>query len=161
MNKEKYVEITQKVMSDKTPLQVDIDIMSAWLLVSGLQLTVKHPAVSDIVKSELTEIAHQFQARIVEAHPEAEELLDMGWDEQFDVDEDGEFVNQANEACKHENKTLFGDIADGIYLGCLDCGQTLQTWDRTGNCPDWIPQELHNDVRNGVSIFYVLGDEHE
>jgi hypothetical protein len=36
MDEKKYVAITEKVMSDKTPLQVDIDIMSAWLLVSAL-----------------------------------------------------------------------------------------------------------------------------
>jgi hypothetical protein len=94
MDQTKYIEITRKVMSDKTPLQVDIDIVSAWLLVSGLQLTVKHPGISIHLKKQLTRIARAFQARIVEHHPEAEELLEMGWNENFDVDSDGEFVNQ-------------------------------------------------------------------
>lgn len=81
-------------MSDKTPLQVDIDIMSAWLLISGLQLAVKHPGISVHMKKHLTRIGRAFQARIVEHHPEAEELLEMGWNSEFDVDENGDFVNQ-------------------------------------------------------------------
>lgn len=95
MDEKKYVEITAKVMSDKTPLQVDIDIMSAWLLVSSLQLAVKHPGLSNPMKTMLTRIARTFQARIAEHHPEADELLNMGWNEAYDVDDKGEFVNSS------------------------------------------------------------------
>lgn len=139
MDEQKYIEITKKVMSDKSPLMVDIDIMSAWLLVSGLQLTVKHPALSEHMKKALTGLAHQFQARIIEVHPEAEELIEMGWNEAYDVDEDGEFVN----ACPHQNKMLFVSPTTGhIDLACNDCGEYIEHWDGLGEAPDWVPDEL-------------------
>ena len=91
---EKFLEITKKVMSDDTPLPVMIDIMQAWLLVSGLQLLIKHPDVSQQMKDVWEHTARQFQEAIVELHPEAKELIEMGWNTDYDVDENGNFVNQ-------------------------------------------------------------------
>jgi len=46
MNQKEAIELTAKVMADQTPLQVTIDIQSAWLLVSAFQLSTRHPGLS-------------------------------------------------------------------------------------------------------------------
>ncbi len=94
MDEEKYVEILKEVMSDDSPLTVKMDIMQAWMLVSGLQLLTRHPEVNQQLKDMWTHTARQFQEAILEQHPEAEELIEMGWNTDFDVDENGNFVNQ-------------------------------------------------------------------
>jgi hypothetical protein len=142
MDEKKYVAITEKVMSDKTPLQVDIDIMSAWLLVSALQLTVKHPELSQPMKSMLTKIARAFQARIAEHHPEADELLEMGWNAAYDVDKDGKFISPVA-TCSHERVMVFMfPSGKGADLGCLDCDAYLDKWDGKGTPPEWYPNNF-------------------
>ncbi len=94
MDAKKFEAIGVKVMKDDTPLTVTIDIMQAWILVSGLQLLCRHPLVSQHMKDIWTHSGRQFQEAILEVHPDAEELMEMGWNEDFDVDENGDFVNQ-------------------------------------------------------------------
>lgn len=94
MDAEQFVEIGVKVLKDDTPLTVTIDIMQAWILVSGLQLLCRHPGVSQQMKDIWTHSGRQFQEAIAEAHPDAEELMEMGRNTDFDVDEEGVFVNQ-------------------------------------------------------------------
>lgn len=84
IDERKFMEITARVMSDKTPLPVVISIMQSWLLVSGLQLATRHPSLSPYMKDHLTEIARQFQDAIVAVHPEAKEPLEMGWNAEND-----------------------------------------------------------------------------
>lgn len=145
MDEKKHWEVTERVMLDKTPLTVDIDIQSAWMLVSALQLTTRHPEISDVMKGILTKIARQFQGRIVETHPEAEELLEMGWNEAYDVDEDGDFVNQVvvGGTCSHKNTMIFvSPTTGGCDLACIDCNEYLDSWNGTGDAPDWVPAHL-------------------
>lgn len=93
MDEAKFMKIGTKVMSDDTEIEVTIDIKQAWVLVSGLQLLCRHPGVSPQMKDIWTHTGRQFQEAILVEHPEAEELMEMGWNTDFDVDEDGEFVN--------------------------------------------------------------------
>lgn len=86
MNDQQFIDATAKVMSDKTPLSLTIQIRDAWLLVSGLQLATRHPMVTEPMKGLLETIARQFQGVIVKAHPEAQPLLEMGWDSEYDVE---------------------------------------------------------------------------
>lgn len=86
IDEERYVEITAKVMTDDTLLPVSIHIKEAWMLIGGLQLATRHPGLSPVMRAALENIARQFQLSIVDLHPEAKPLLDMGWDERFDVD---------------------------------------------------------------------------
>lgn len=90
MNEQQFLQTTAKVMTDKTPLSLTIRIQDAWLLVSGLQLATRHPGVTDQMKELLEAIARQFQGAIVQAHPEAHPLLEMGWDSTYDMESEGE-----------------------------------------------------------------------
>ena len=86
LSEQRFVELTAKVMSDETPLPVTIQIKEAWMLISGMQLCSRHPGLSRIMRDSLEHIGRQFQQSIVELHPEANPLINMGWDERFDVD---------------------------------------------------------------------------
>lgn len=79
-SEELYIETSKAALSDETPLALTIEIREAWLLVSGLQLATRHLGMSDSMRGALTAIARQFQTAIVQAHPETEMLLEMGWD---------------------------------------------------------------------------------
>lgn len=79
MNESQFIAQTARVMQDRTPLNVHIEIRQAWLIVSVLQLAWRHPNLSEPMRASLVEIADQFQIPIVERHPDAEELLQMGW----------------------------------------------------------------------------------
>ena len=82
-----FMRLAATAMADNNQLVVSITIRDAWLLVSGLQLAASHPAISGHMLQALTHIARQFQARIVDAHPEVGALLEKGWDRQYDVEQ--------------------------------------------------------------------------
>jgi hypothetical protein len=86
MSEERFLEMAAKIMSDNSPLPVMISIKEAWLLVSCLQLGTRHPHISPTQTSMFEQVGKQFQAAIVERHPEVSALINMGWDERFDVD---------------------------------------------------------------------------
>lgn len=94
MDEKKFMKIGTRVMSDDTEIETTIDIKQAWILVNGLQLLCRHPGVSQAMKDIWTHIGRQLQEAIVTLHPEAEELLEMGWNPDFDVDENGKPVRQ-------------------------------------------------------------------
>jgi hypothetical protein len=94
MDEERFLEVTAKVMSDSTPLPLTIQIKEAWLLISGLQFLTRNPHLGKPTLAIFAHIAKQFQSAIVKLHPEANPLIEMGWDERFDVDRaDGVDVN--------------------------------------------------------------------
>lgn len=90
MDEQTALGIMRKVMPDETPLLLEMRIREAWFLVSALQLASRHPDMSAPQKAQLTVVGQQIQDAIVERHPEAEAVLEMGWDEQYDVAEGGQ-----------------------------------------------------------------------
>lgn len=88
IDEERFLEVTAKVMSDATLLPLTIQIKEAWLLVSELQFLTRNPNLGKPTLAIFAHIAKQFQQAIVELHPEANPLIEMGWDERFDVEKD-------------------------------------------------------------------------
>lgn len=80
----RFMSIARKVLEDKTPLQTDIDIGSAWTLVAALQLATRNPGMTPDLRLRITNVGRAFQASIEVLHPEAHELLEKGWNEKFD-----------------------------------------------------------------------------
>jgi hypothetical protein len=78
--------LTHKVMTDLVPLEVFISIAEAWLLITALQLAIRHPALGEPMRQSLENIGRQFQESVVARHPEAADLLERGWDSFFDVE---------------------------------------------------------------------------
>lgn len=92
MNADEFRGAAIPAMTDETILPVNITISDAWMIVSALQLTVRHPDLHEPLRNRLTDIAHQFQSKIAELHPEADEALNMGWSEEYDdldIDDEG------------------------------------------------------------------------
>ncbi len=79
------IRVTSEVLTDETDLIFEIKSAHAWLLICSLQMTMRHPDLSDYVVSMLVTIAKQFEEAITDLHPEAQRLIEMGWDSTFDV----------------------------------------------------------------------------
>ncbi len=79
------IRVTSEVLTDETDLVVEMKIMHAWLLISALQLATRHPDLSDYMVTMLVTIANQFEEAIIDLHPGAQRLIEMGWDSTFDV----------------------------------------------------------------------------
>lgn len=86
ISEQEFMKIATKAMQDETALEVHITIADAWMLISAIQLASRHPHISWMLKKRITQIARQFEKRIVEHHPDTEPLLLMGWDDRYDVD---------------------------------------------------------------------------
>jgi hypothetical protein len=91
MDERQFMKVAAEAMSDETILPVNISIMQAWMLVSGLQLATRHPGIGAPLREHLVGIARQFQEAIEQQHPGAHEALEMGWKQQFDVKRDRPF----------------------------------------------------------------------
>lgn len=90
IDEERFLEITAKALSDTLPLEMNLTIKDAWLVMSTLQLATRHPDVSAMQRAMFRELAKVYEAALVMRHPEAKPLIDMGWDERFDVDKHDE-----------------------------------------------------------------------
>lgn len=85
IDKDEFMRIGKQVMSDETILPVNITIKDAWMLISALQLATRHPKLPKTTHDFVVSVGHQFQNSIVQLHPEAEKLLERGWDTRFDI----------------------------------------------------------------------------
>ena len=84
MDEQQARQISRQIVSDKAPLPIEVSAREAWLLVLTLQTCARSTAFSAKTSSILTGVAMKFQDAIVERHPDAELVLEMGWDEERD-----------------------------------------------------------------------------
>lgn len=86
IDKQSAVRTIAGVISDTTLLMpVHIRIREAWLIIAALQMATRHPDLSPEVCQTLEQIGRQFQDAVTARHPKAQELLEMGWNPDFDV----------------------------------------------------------------------------
>ncbi len=97
IDEQEYMAIVTRVMQDKSRLDIQINIREIWLLISGLQLVTRHPGISEYMKDAITHIAMEFQVVVENKYPETHELLEMGWNTGFDVDGDGNPINESED----------------------------------------------------------------
>lgn len=84
MNEREFKRRAAPIMLDESPMTVEIPISAAWVLVSMLQLASRHPGLSKAFNRQVKAIADQFHDAIAERHPDARELLEMGWNTELD-----------------------------------------------------------------------------
>lgn len=84
MDDDQALAIIGAVLTDKQPLQVNIRIQEAWLIVSAIQLASRHPGIGEAQRGALIDIAEQIAAPIIERHPDAASVIEMGWDPTHD-----------------------------------------------------------------------------
>lgn len=75
------------ISSDKE-ITVTLPIRELWLIVGGLQLTVTHPSLHEPLKTISEGIGRKLGALIIAELPDVAELLEKGWDREYDVEQD-------------------------------------------------------------------------
>jgi hypothetical protein len=86
MDEQTAMQLVAAAMSNDTTLQINIQIKEAWMIVSAMQLASRHPDLSTNMKTAFEHIARQYQAAITAVHPEVHEVLEMGWNPDYDVE---------------------------------------------------------------------------
>lgn len=84
MDEKQFMEIGTKLAVDPTTIELQMDMLNGWVLVSALQLATRHPEMSGVMKQMLTKLGRGIQGRIAEKYPDAGKLLEKGWHKQFD-----------------------------------------------------------------------------
>lgn len=74
----------EPIMRDEEPQTIPLTMRDLWMIVGAVQLVIRHPEVSGDVVKICAQAAQQIQERIIEHHPDAWLLLQMGWDERYD-----------------------------------------------------------------------------
>lgn len=82
------LKLTGKLMLDERPMPMEMAVKTAHMVVISLQLASRHPAISDELKHRIEDAGRFLQGHIVDIHPEASALLEMGWHPIFDRDGD-------------------------------------------------------------------------
>lgn len=80
MNEEHDLPILAEIFKDDTTLTFHISIRDLWFLDSVLALSWRHPDLSLHQKNWMEHLHWQLIPPILEAHPEAKDLLNAGWD---------------------------------------------------------------------------------
>lgn len=79
-----FMKVAGEVMADTEPLTVHITIAQAWTLIAALQLAWRHPHIEAQLKARIRDLTREFQTAIIERHPQADDLIQMGWDKRHD-----------------------------------------------------------------------------
>ena len=84
MGEQEFSQQALPILSDKTPINVQLTVALQWMLVSGIQTAVRHPEMDAYTLQALRSTARQFQGNIVQRHPDAGAILEMGWNPNYD-----------------------------------------------------------------------------
>lgn len=84
MNDKDALELLEKVMTDNQPVVFSMATREVYLLISYLQVAYRFPGMSKVMRGHIRHIADQVQLAVIENYPEIEEVLQKGWDTQFD-----------------------------------------------------------------------------
>jgi hypothetical protein len=109
MSQDEMLEVVKKLAEDKEPVTVKFSMFDLFMLIAQLQLITRHPELSEHQLKFAKHMGKQFQKAITGLHPEAEAVINTGWDSQFDVAKQGEFINPHAPREVHNIYTLYSD----------------------------------------------------
>ncbi len=81
-----HMQIAKKVMIDENTYTLQISLADTWIIVSIMQLALRHPNIGGALKIRTHELCDLFINQITTYHPEAANLLEMGFDHQHDIE---------------------------------------------------------------------------
>lgn len=91
------------------PIKVEIrDLLTALSVVGSIQLAVRHPLYTGITREAAERFARCLQAVIADSYPQLKELMENGWNPEYDCpiyepsDEDDELIKAVFNADKKE-----------------------------------------------------------
>jgi len=74
-----------KFIKSEGMLLVTFTVSDVWLIVSILQAVTRHPELPPDMLERIEKIGRQVQAKVAEIHPDANDLMEAGWDWDEDV----------------------------------------------------------------------------
>ncbi|GEM_PF-2522008 len=107
-SEEQFLEEAKKIMQDDAPMPMVSTVRDLWLVISGVQVACRHPQMSSYVLNNLQRITQEWIDSIAEHHPDAKELMEMGWQTEHDVDSEGVSTKEI-----HQAWTIYGMNPDG------------------------------------------------
>jgi hypothetical protein len=84
MSQAQFARKMKPILSDAEPVTVNITIRQEWMILANIQLAARHPDMNEANKARLVQIAEQLEAHLLESHPQAQALIGMGWNPEFD-----------------------------------------------------------------------------
>lgn len=84
MNDKDALELLEKVMTDYEPVMFSMATREIYLLISYLQVAYRFPGMSKVMRGHIRHIAGEVIKAVTDNYPEVEEIMQKGWDAQFD-----------------------------------------------------------------------------
>lgn len=78
--------LVMDILNDDRSIMLETEIKTAYIMVATLQLATRHPHISDWLVSEVLGVGRAIQKGIDMAHPGAYDLLEKGWNSDYDVE---------------------------------------------------------------------------
>lgn len=78
-------EILQRIGTDTTPIEMVTTPARLFILISHLQLALRHPGNTGSSAEIARTMAHNMSEVLCQFHPEARQLIEQGWHPEFDM----------------------------------------------------------------------------
>lgn len=72
------------IMEDTEIVEVSLTMAELWQIMAAVHLATRHPEAHNEALRLAVMAARQIEGRIIEYHPDAWAMLQMGWDERYD-----------------------------------------------------------------------------
>lgn len=82
---ERFNQLMQAIGTDTRTIEMVTTPARLFILISHLQLALRHPANNGSSSHLVREIAENMAEVVCKFHPGARELIDQGWDSQYDM----------------------------------------------------------------------------
>ena len=84
-DEEKFANALMRLFRDPQPVRLDIDKATAWRVIATIQLACRHPEFKGQTRDNVEDFARTMCASLTAHDPALRKLLDMGWDQTFDM----------------------------------------------------------------------------
>jgi hypothetical protein len=81
---EKFVAAVTRLFEDPQPLHLEMEKMTAWHILSTIQLACRHPEFKGATRDQVEHFARQLGEALTANDPDLRLLFNMGWEENLD-----------------------------------------------------------------------------
>ena len=85
---ERDLAVLKELAQRNITMQITIDWMDVWHIVSTMQLVCRHPDISPAHRKEIKRVAKQLQQALAAIDPRLDRILEKGWHSAYDVKKD-------------------------------------------------------------------------
>lgn len=86
----RMMAVLKQLYNDETAVIMDLSLWQVWLLISALQFTIRNSKSDTTHERWMTTLAIQLSMVIKLHYPAAKVIIDMGFDEDYDVTENND-----------------------------------------------------------------------